>query len=192
MTILSCKSVSKKDLLALKLDADLSSLVQEDKQLKKDQDPNLGLVGYRTSEIDEYAIGEIKLKTYAYPNGNLADYNSLIIFVNAKDNTNYLGFNYSTVNQDEAKSILNYLKNTYPTYQQSATNGNGESFIWDIPKLNSWIFSYQGISTDKNKHDFFTTNFIYIKKGTRMENSADSKVITIKDYYKMMYPDLVK
>ncbi|WP_157274803.1 hypothetical protein [Pedobacter sp. Leaf194] len=192
MIILSCKSQTKTDLLSLKPDSDISSIATQDKELKKDMDPNLGLASLTTKKLDGYAIGDVKLSTYDYPNGNLSDYSSLSIFVNSKEKSNYLGFNYSSVNQDETKAIIAYLKKTYSTYQQSDTKGSGESFFWDIPKLNAWIFTYQAISTDKNSKNFFSTNFILVKKGTRMENSTDPKVITIKDYYRMMYPDVVK
>lgn len=191
MVILSCNSQMKTDLLSLKLDSDVSGLVRQNKSLKKDMDLNLGLASLTTDKIDGYAIGDIQLSTYAYPNGNLADYNNLSIFINSKGKSNYLGFNYSSVNQKETKAIIEYLKKTYPNYQQSDTKGNGESFFWDIPKLYAWIFTYQGLSKDKNSGSFFTTNFIFVKKGTRMENSTDPKVMTIRDYYKMMYPDFM-
>lgn len=53
------------------------------------------------------------------------------------------------------------------------------------------MFTYQGISKNKDNSSFFNTNFIFVKRGTRMENSTDTKVQTIRDYYKMMYPDLL-
>ncbi|GGI26516.1 hypothetical protein GCM10008119_23040 [Pedobacter mendelii] len=191
MIILSCKSQTKTELLSLKLDSDISSQVLQDKELKKDFDPNYGLASLTTNKLDGYAIGDVKLNTYDYPNGNLADYSRLSIFTSSKQKNNYLGFNYSSVNQEETKSIIDYLKKTYPAYHQSDTRGNGESFFWDIPKLDAWIFIYQGISTDKNDKNFFSTNFIFVKRRTRMENSTDSKVITIMDYYKMMFPDVL-
>ncbi|MFC4211892.1 hypothetical protein ACFOWA_11905 [Pedobacter lithocola] len=192
LMIVSCKSQTKTDLLSLKLDADISSLVLQDKELKKDFERNYGLASLTTSKLDGYAIGDVKLNTYDYPNGNLADYNRLSIFKSSKQKNNYLGFNNSSVNQEETKSIVGYLKKTYPAYQKSDTKGNGESFFWDIPKLDAWIFIYQGISTDKNDKNFFSTNFIFVRKGTRLENSTDAKVITIMDYYKMMFPDVIK
>ncbi|GGH07727.1 hypothetical protein GCM10007352_12600 [Mucilaginibacter phyllosphaerae] len=191
MIILSCKSQTTTDLLSLKVDSDLSGFVLQDKALNKEEDPNFGLTCLNTNKIDGYAIGDVRLSTYAYPNANLADYSNLSIFVSAKDKNIFLGFNYSSVNQKETRAIINYLKKIYPTYQQSDTKGNGESFFLDIPKLNAWIFTYQGISKNKDNSSFFSTNFIFVKKGTRMENSADTKVQTIRDYYKMMYPDLL-
>lgn len=140
MIILSCKSQRTTDLLSLKLDSDLSGLVLRDKALKKELDPNLGLTNFNTDKIDGYAIGDVTLSTYAYPNANLADHSNLSIFVGAKDKSEFLGFNYSSVNQDETRAIIDYLKKTYPTYQQSDTKGNGESFFWDIPKINAWIY----------------------------------------------------
>ena len=189
MVILSCKSPTTTDLLSLKFDSDISGLVLRDKTLKKDYDPNLGITSFSTNKIDGYAIGNVTLNTYSYPNANLADHSNLSLLVSAKNKSNFLGFIYSSVNQDETKAIIEYLKKTYPTYQQSDTKGNGESFFWDIPKLNGWIFTYQGISKDKDNNSFFNTNFILVKRGIRMENSADTKVQTILDYYKMMYPD---
>ncbi|OWK69743.1 hypothetical protein CBW18_15480 [Pedobacter sp. AJM] len=192
MTIISCRSQTKTDLLPLKFDANLSSFIQKDKELKKGQDPNLGLLSYTTNKLDNYAIGSVKLLTYAFPNGNLADYNNLTLFITDKIKNNYLGFKYNSVNQEETKSILDYLKKTYPDYIQSDKKESGESYFWEISTLNAWIFSYQSISIDKNNNNFFSTDFILVKKGTRMENSKDPKVITIKEYYKMMYPDLLK
>ena len=191
MVILSCKSPTTTDLLSLKFDSDISGSVLRDKTLKKDFDPNLGITSFSTNKIDGYAIGDVNLSTYSYPNANLADHSNLLIFVSAKDKSNFLGFNYSSVNQEETKAIIEYLKKTYPTYLQSDTKGNGGSFFWDIPKLNAWIFTYQGISKDKDNSSFFSTNFIFVKRGTRMSNSTDTKVQTIMDYYKMMYPDLL-
>ncbi len=192
MTVISCKSQTKTDLLALKFDENILSIVQGDKQLKKDEDPNLALNAYTTNKPGNYVLGEVKLSTYSFPNGNLADYNNLSVFITGKDKTNYLGFKYSTVNQDETKIIADYLKKTYPSYERRDTRGNGEFFFWDIPKLNAWIFMDQGISRDKSGKNFFSTNFIFVKKGTRMSNSTDSKIITIKEYYNMMYPDVLK
>ena len=114
MIIISCKPQTKTDLLTVKFDLDLSMFTLRDKELKKDVDPNLGLVTLTTQELDGYAIGDTKLTTYAYLNGNLADYNNLSIFVTSKDKNNYLGFHYSCVNQEETKAIITYLKNTYP------------------------------------------------------------------------------
>ena len=189
MTLLSCKSPTTTNLLSIKLDSDISGLVLRDKALRKDVDPNLGITSFNTNKIDEYAIGDVTLSTYAYPNANLADHSNLSILVSAKDKSDFLGFNYSSVNQEETRAIIDYLKKTYPNYEQSDTKGNGESFFWDIPKLNAWIFTYQGISKDKENTNFFNTNFVFVKRGTRMENSTDTKVQTILDYYKMMYPD---
>lgn len=192
MTVLSCKSQTKTDLLALKFDESISGIVQADPQLKKDQDPNLGLNAFRTNQPGNYNIGDIKLSTYSFPTGYPADYNQLYLFVEDKDEANYLGFKYNTVHQEETKAIISYLKKTYPKYEERATQGNGESFFWDLPTLNAWVFIDQGISKDKNAKQFLSTNFIYVKRGTRMENSKDSKVITIKEYDKMMYPDVLK
>jgi len=192
IAIISCQSQTKTDLLSLKLDADLSSIIQDDKQFKKNQDPNLGLICYNTSKLDNYYIGEIKLTTYSFPNGNVADYNNLSIFVTNKNKDNYIGFKYNSVNQEETKYIVNYLKKIYPNYNQSDTRGHGNSYFWDIPKINAWIFTSQGISVDKNGNNFFSTNFIFVKKGTRIENSADTNINTIYDDYKMGYPDLLK
>ncbi|MCX2433390.1 hypothetical protein [Pedobacter sp. GR22-10] len=192
MTIISCKSQTNTDLLSLKFGVNLSSIIQKDKELKKGQDPNLGLLSYTTNKLDNYTIGSVKLLTYAFPNGNLADYNNLTLFITDKIKNNYLGFKYNSVNQEETKSILDYLKKTYPDYIQSDKKESGESYFWEISTLNAWIFSYQSISIDKNNNNFFSTDFILVKKGTRMENSKDPKVITIKEYYKMMYPDLLK
>lgn len=192
MTVMSCESQTKTDLLALKLDENVSNIVQADQELKKDQDPNLGLHAYATNKPGNYALGGIKLSTYDFPNGNLADHNHLYLFIANKDKPNYLGFNYSSVNQAETKSIIDYLKKTYSGYERRDSKGNGESYFWDVPTLDAWIFVYQGISNDKNDKQFFTTNFILVKKGTRMENSTDPKVMTIKDYYTMMYPDVLK
>jgi len=192
MIIISCKPQTKTDLLTVKFDLDLSMFTLRDKELKKDVDPNLGLVTLTTQELDGYAIGDTKLTTYAYLNGNLADYNNLSIFVTSKDKNNYLGFHYSCVNQEETKAIITYLKKTYPIYQQSTTEGSGKSFFWDIPQINAWLFTYQGISTDQSGKNFFSTNFIFVKKTTRMANSMDPKAITVMHYYKMMYPDVIK
>lgn len=189
ITFMSCESQTKTNLLALKFDENVLKIVHRDKQLKKDQDPDLGLRNYTTNKPDNYALGGVKLSTYSFPDGNLADYNNLSLFVAGKDKPNYLGFKYTSVNQEETKSIVDYLKKTYPNYQQRESKGNGESFFWDVPTLNAWIFMYQGISGDQKNKKFFTTNFIFVKRGTRMENSTDPKVITIKDYYNMMYPD---
>lgn len=192
ITVISCNSQTRTDLLALKFDENVLSIVQGDKQLKKDQDPNLALRNYTTNKPDNYVLGGIKLSTYSFPDGNLADYNNLSLFVADKDKPNYLGFKYTSVNQEEIKSIVSYLKKTYPNYERRNTQGNGESFFWDIPTLNAWIFMYQGISNAKNNKNFFTTDFIFVKRGTRMENSTDPKVITIKEYYNMMYPEVLK
>jgi len=192
MTVISCESQTKTDLLALKFDEDVLSIVQKDKQLKKNQDPNLGLRAYTTNKPDNYDLGGVELITYSVPDGNLADYNNLYFFVTGTDKANYLGFKYSSVNQEETKSIIHYLKKTYPNYEQRDTKGSGESIFWDLPTLNAWFFVYQGISIDKNDKNFFNTNFIFVKRGTRMENSTDSKIMTIKEYYNMMYPDVLK
>lgn len=192
MTVISCESQTKIDLLALKFDENVLNIVQGDKQLKMDQDPNLGLISYTTGKPDNYILGGVKLSSYSFPDGNLADYNNLYLFVAGKDKINYLGFKYTCVNQEETKSIVDYLKKTYPNYESRDTRGNGESFYWDIPTLNGWLFMYQGISNDKNDNKFFSTDFIFVKKGTRMENTNDPKVITIKEYYNMMYPDSLK
>lgn len=42
IAIISCQSQTKTDLLSLKFDADPSSIIQDDKQFKKNQDPILG------------------------------------------------------------------------------------------------------------------------------------------------------
>lgn len=192
MTILSCESQTKTDLLALKFDQDVLSTVQGNNQLKKDQDPNLGLNAYATNKLDNYILGDVELSTYSFPNGNLADYNNLYLFTTGKDKTNYLGFKYNSVNQEETKSIIDQLKKTYPNYEQRDTKGTGESIFWDVPTLNAWLLVYQGISIDKNDKNFFSTCFIFVKRGTRMENSTDPTVMTIREYYNMMYPDVLK
>ncbi|PTT00968.1 hypothetical protein DBR11_08490, partial [Pedobacter sp. HMWF019] len=76
MIVISCESQTKTDLLTLKFNENVLSIVQGDQQLKKDQDPNLGLIAYTTNKPGNYVLGGAKLSTYSFPNGNLADYNN--------------------------------------------------------------------------------------------------------------------
>ena len=89
MVILSCKSQTTTDLLSIKLDSDVSELVLRDKALIKGVDPNLGITSFSTNKIDGYAIGDVTLSTYSYPNANLADYSNLSILVSAKDKSDF-------------------------------------------------------------------------------------------------------
>ena len=99
VTILYCNSQTKTDLLSLKLNSKVPAVVLQNKELKRDIDPNLGLAILNTAKLENYSIGEIDLNSYTFHNGNAADYSNLYILLSSKQHNNYLGFNYSSVNQ---------------------------------------------------------------------------------------------
>lgn len=184
---LACQS--KTDLLSLKFDQDASKLFKGDKQLKSGRDKFFGLQGYTDDEPNNYAIDGIKLSSYTRPNAE--GHNKLLIYINGE--VNYLGFKYSSVDQDESRKIIDHLKTKYPKFQKVAERGDGESLIWDLPALQAWIIFYQRNQVANDGKKFLESNFIVVKKGTRIANSDDPNGMNIYDYYsKMMDPALLK
>jgi hypothetical protein len=184
---LGCQS--KTDLLSLKFDQDVSKLFKGDKQLKSGRDIFFGLRGYIDDEPNNYSIDGIKISSYTYPNSEA--HNKLLIYINGE--ASYLGFKYSSVNQEESRGIIDDLKAKYPKFQKVAARGDGESFIWDVPALQAWIILYQRNQIANDGKKFFESNFIVVKKGTRIANSDDPNGMNIYDYYfNTMDPELLK
>lgn len=184
---LACQS--KTDLLSLKFDRDVSKLFKDDKQLKTGRDKFFGLWGYSDDEPNNYSIDGIKLSSYTHPDAE--NHNKLLIYING--DVNYLGFKYSSVNQEESSKIIDDLKTKYPKFQKVAARGDRESLIWDIPALQAWIILYQRNQLAKDGKKFLESNFIVVKKGTRIANSTDPNGMNIYDYYsKTMDPGLLK
>lgn len=185
----SCKS--KTDLLSLKFDQKVSKLIKDDKQLITGRDIFFGLKGYVDDEPDSYSIGDIKLSSYSYPNSGVDNHNKLLIYINGE--VDYLGFKYSSVNQEESHRIIEDFKSKYPKFKRVKDRGDGESLIWDIPEMQAWIIIYQRKKVSNDNVKFLESDFVVIKKGTRIANSDDSGNINIYDYYsEMMDPALLK
>ncbi|MET4140796.1 hypothetical protein [Pedobacter sp. UYP1] len=184
---LACQS--KTELLSLKFDQDISKLFKGDKQLKTGRDKFFGLRGYTDNDPDNYTIDGIKLSSYTHPGSE--NHNKLLFYINGE--VNYLGFKYSSVDQEESRRIMADLKTKYPKFQKVAARGDGESFLWDIPAHQAWIIFYQQNQLAKDGKKFYESNFIVVKKGTRIANSTDPNGMNIYDYYSnTMDPALLK
>lgn len=184
--VTSCNSQNRNDLLAIHFNQSVSTLISAQK-LEEFQDPNYGIYTFKTDKLEGFKIGDIDLSTYKYPNGPVADFNRIQVYVDDRTSQQYLGFRYTTVKQDEIKELVNYLKKKYPKFEQRK-DSTGEVYFWDIESLNAWLFYYPSVSVDSNGKDFLNSNFLYVKKGTRVENSQDTSYNTILDNFNMMYP----
>lgn len=184
--ITSCNSQNKNDLLAMHFDQHVAELIDEQK-LEEFQDPIYGIYTYKTDQLDGFKIGEVDLSTYKYPKGPLADFNNLQVYVNNRTAKQYLGFRYTSVKQEEIKQLIDYFKKKYPNFEQRK-DSNGDGYFWDIKSLDAWLFYYPSTSTDGNGEKFLNSNFLFVKRGTRMGNSKDASYNTILDHFNMMYP----
>lgn len=184
--ITSCNSQNKNDLLAMHFDQNVAELIDEQK-LEEFQDPIYGIYTYKTDQLDGFKIGEIDLSTYKYPKGPLADLNNLQVYVNNRTAKQHLGFRYTSVKQQEIRQLIDYFKKKYPNFEQRK-DSNGDGYFWDIKSLDAWLFYYPSTSTDGNGEKFLNSNFLFVKRGTRMANSKDASYNTILDHFNMMYP----
>lgn len=181
--ITSC-STDKNDLITLTFGQSIAELINSQK-LEEFQDPIYGIYTYKTDQLDGFKIGDIKLSTYKYPNSPVADFNRIQVYVDDRIAKQYLGFRYNTVKQDEIPQLLEYFKMKYPTYE-TTKDSNGVAYFWEISSLDAWLFYYPSTSVDRNGKDFLNSNFLYVKKTTRMENNTNYN--TILDHFNMMYP----
>lgn len=184
--VTSCNSQNRSDLLAMKFNQPISDLINTNK-LKESQDIIYGIYSYETDQLDGFRLGDVNLSTYKYPKSAAADYNNIEVYVDNRTAKQYLGFRYTTVKQEEIKQLIEYFKRKYPTYAERKDSG-GEAYFWDLSSLNAWLFYYPSISIDGNGEKFLNSNFLFVKKGTRMENSQDTTYNTILDNFNMMYP----
>lgn len=183
--MVSCDS-QKNDLLSIPFDQPVTELIHTNK-LQGTQDVNYGVYSYQTDQLDKFRIGNINLKTYAYPNSAAADYNNLQMYVDNRKSQRYLGFRYTTVKQDEITALLEQLKKQYPEFERRK-DSPGDAYFWDLKSLNAWLFYYPSFSRDKNDKNFLHSNFLFVKKGTRVENSKDTSVFTIWQLMELQYP----
>lgn len=184
--VTSCHFQHKNDVMALPFNQGISEMITT-QQLEESQDIIYGIYTYETSELDGFRIGDINLSTYTYPESAAADYNNIKIYADSRTSPQYLGFRYTTVKQDEIAQLLDYLKTNYPEFEQRKDAG-GEAYFWDITALDAWLFYYPSTSVARNEKEFLHSNFLFVKKGTRMENSRDTSYNTILDNFNMMYP----
>lgn len=184
--VTSCNSQNRNELLAMKFNQPISELINTQK-LKESQDIIYGIYSYETDKLEGFRLGDINLSTYKYPKSAAADYNNIEVYVTDRKSQQYLGFRYNTVEQEEIKQLIEYFKKKYPTYEQRK-DSNGDGYFWDIGPLDAWLFYYPSTSVDGNGKKFLNSNFLFVKKGTRMGNSQDTSYNTILDNFNMMYP----
>ncbi|WP_293888714.1 MULTISPECIES: hypothetical protein [unclassified Sphingobacterium] len=79
------------------------------------------------------------------------------------------------------------LKKNYPEFEQRKDSA-GDVYLWDLKSLNAWLFYYPNHSVDSNGKDFLNSNFLYVKKGTRLDDSKDSSIPTIWQQIDGLYP----
>lgn len=184
--VTSCYSQNRNDLLSMHFDQPITVLIGEHK-LEQFQDPNYGIYTYKTDQLDGFKIADIDLSTYKYPNGRVADFNRIQIYVDSRTSKKYLGFRYTTVRQDEIQELIASLKKNYPEFEQRKDSA-GDVYLWDLKSLNAWLFYYPNHSVDGNGKDFLNSNFLYVKKGTRLDDSKDSSIPTIWQQIDGLYP----
>ncbi|SDH50260.1 hypothetical protein SAMN05421827_12722 [Pedobacter terrae] len=183
--VVSCSS--KADLEALKLDEDISKVIEGHKELRKNLAGSYGLKGYSSTKLDGFKIGSVKISSYEVPKGNVSDHSDLWIYIDNYNAKKLLGYKYSSADEEESEKILDYLKSKYKGYKTNINKVHGDFYFWDLPEANKWIFVDQ---YDCVNH--IQTNFTIVKRGLRIEDSTSKSVNTIYDDYKMGYPDLLK
>lgn len=182
----SCNSQNRNDLLAMKFNQSISELINTQK-LEKSQDVIYGIYSYETDKLEAFKLGDVNLSTYKYPKSAAADYSNIDVYVDNRKSQQYLGFRYNTVRPEEIKQLIEYFKKKYPVFEQRK-DSNGDAYFWDIAPLDAWLFYYPSTSVDSNGKGFLNSDFLFVKKGTRMENSQDKSYNTILDNFNMMYP----
>jgi len=183
--VVSCSS--RTDLEALKFDEDISKVIEGHKEFRKNLVGSHGLKGYSSTKLDGFKIGSAKISSYEVPNGNVSDHSDLWIYIDNYNAKKFLGYRYSSADEEESKKILDYLKSKYKGYKTNINKVHGDFYFWDLPASNKWIFVDQ---YDSVNH--IQTNFTIVKRGLRVENSSNKCVFSIYDVYKMMYPDVLK
>ncbi|TWP31045.1 hypothetical protein ETU08_03290 [Apibacter muscae] len=183
--MVSCQS--QIDLEGLTPGEDISTLAKNLKETREDREPNYGLLGYRTENLDQYKFGEVSFSKYELPEGHLLDYSRSYLFVDNFKKNRYLGFRLTLVNEKEGNQLLDYLRKQYGEPEVHEASNNGQAYVWYVK--DQWIlFSQDHISIDKKGNPFLTTNLIVVKQGTRVVNSTDPKVFTILESFNMAYP----
>lgn len=185
LSLNSCQSQNSADLLQLKFGNSIDNIVSKE-NYKEDTDIVYGMLSYRTDEIKGLKIGATPIQTYDYTKASLAYYNVLYLFVENQDNNRYLGFNYSTVNQEDTKKIIDNIKQNYKNIDDRSDRYR-EAYFIDIPDKNAWLFINQSIGNDDGKQ-FFTTDFTYVKRDTRLANSTDPTYDTFLESFNKTYP----
>ncbi|MBC6112943.1 hypothetical protein ACFOG5_11565 [Pedobacter fastidiosus] len=181
----SCNSQT--DLESLSFDQDISKVIENHKEFRKNTGGSNGLKAYSSSDLDGFKIGSAQISTYELPKGNASDHSDLWIFIDNYNSKKFLGYSYSSANEDESKKVLNYLKSKYKRFVTNTDKTHGDFYFWDLPELNKWIFVDQA-----NSINHIQTTFTVVKRGLRVENSTNKSVFTIYDVYKMMNPDVLK
>lgn len=186
LTITSCNSQT--DLEKLKIDSDISDLIKSIPTSEKRLDEQYGLMSYRIEELQNFKLGENTFSKFKIPNGYAYGTSDLYLHVDNYNTNKLLGFTLNIVKEEEAKKTLNYLKKKYGNPEVRDTGGNGISLFWNIKESKQWIFLTQNKERTR-KHDIYvSTKVLFVKEGTRIENSKDSKIFTILDNFSMAYP----
>jgi len=181
----SCNSQT--DLEALKFDEDISKTMENHKELEKNLAGDHGLKAYRTHKLDGFKIGNVGISTYETPKGNASDHSELWVYVDDYKSKKFLGYTFSSANEEESKRLITDLKSKYKGYKTNTNKIHGDFYFWDLPEFNKWIFVDQ---SDNINH--IQTRFTVVKRGLRVENSKSPSVYSIYDVYKMMQPDVLK
>ena len=184
----SCKTSDTVDLLSTAFGEDMTAYKKQHESLESKRDLVNGLWSYAGRDLEDVSIGGNRIKLpYHYPKGHLLDYSYLSIYVEAKNDARYLGFELMDVNQEETTNLLDYFKREFPEFIDKSDQDR-QAYYWDLKDKNAWLFFTQGISIDQKSEKFWSSKFLYIKKGTRVDNSEDTSYNTLLDNFKMMYP----
>ncbi|TWP29896.1 hypothetical protein ETU09_02630 [Apibacter muscae] len=183
--MVSCQS--QIDLEGLTPGEDISTLAKNLKETREDREPNYGLLGYRTENLDQYKFGEVSFSKYELPDGNVADYSDSYLFVDNFKKNRYLGFRLLLVNEKEGNQLLDYLRKQYGEPEVHEGSGKDKAYVWYVK--DQWILFNQKYGRKNQKGENFTSTYcMFVKQGTRVENSTDPKVFTILESFNMAYP----
>lgn len=185
--IVSCNS--KTYIETLKFNSDISSVIKDTTQFKKDKNIDYGLVAYETEDIENFKYGNVDFSNITIKDNSknsLIKYTSNLSFYVDNFKSNKLsGIVIKIENESEGKKILTFIKTKLgKPLLESVYNKDDHvqsSYLWNNINNNTIIYIKQQTEYYNDPEEKFTsTELNILDKKLKMIPTAGNKPENIK------------
>ena len=169
---MSCNS--QVDLEKLKINEHISPVIEKINHVNNDVPWGYNLIGYASTDIEQFRYGDISFTKHNNLNLYEADYDYIALLVDDYNSNNLTGIFFNLVNEEVAIKLFDFIKNKYgdPEHRRREgmeDNDTEDAFVWENSMTDEMIlFEKDKNSNDRNGNPISTTKCYILKKGLQM------------------------